>query len=251
MDYDKTEVPEAYDAGRALTSDDRHLLNVFFAAHMPAAQISHVIDLGCGTGRFTGILAGAFNARVTGIDPSEKMLARARAKHAGPRFTFLHGPAETLPLEDNCADLVFMSMVDHHLHDPEGAAHECHRILRPGGHVFIRNTVADETRSYPYLDFFPSLRKIIEQSLNSRTAQDTRHAKAGFRLITRQSDHHDIAPNWLEFAGKMSLRADSFVARLDDEEYRQGLAAIEAHAETAPADEPVGLIVDMVLYQRE
>lgn len=251
MDYDKTKVPDTYDAGRALKSAVHSLLTTFFADNLAGAQITDIIDLGCGTGRFSQILADTFDASVTGIDPSEKMLSQARSKYDDDRFTFLAGPAEALPIEAASADLVFMSMVDHHLVAPEKAAREIHRVLRPGGHIFIRNTVSDETTSYPYLSFFPSIRSIIDSSLHSRSDQDARHTAAGFHLIVRQTNRHEMAANWQDFAKKIALRADSFVARLDDDEFADGLRQIEARAPTAPEDEAVELNVDMVLYKRD
>jgi trans-aconitate methyltransferase len=42
--------------------------------------MSLVIDIGCGTGRFSELLAAHFGVRVIGIDPSLKMLDEARCK---------------------------------------------------------------------------------------------------------------------------------------------------------------------------
>lgn len=250
MDYDKTTVPDTYDAGRALKGADHNLLTSFFADNLADAKITDIIDLSCGTGRYSRTLADTFDARVTGIDPSAKMLAQARIKHDDDRLAFRSGSAEALPVETAGADLVFMSMVDHHLTEPGKAAREIHRALRPGAHVFIRNTVSDEITSYPYLSFFPSIGSIIEQSLHSRSQQDARHTTAGFHLIARQTDWHEMAANWPDFAKKMALRADSFVARLDDDEFSEGLKQIEALAQSAPPHEAIGLNVDMVLYRR-
>src|SRR5215472_4082031 len=44
-------------------------------------------------------------------------------------------PRLSLPLQDGCADLVFMSLVYHHFCDPSAVAKECHRVLRQGGHL--------------------------------------------------------------------------------------------------------------------
>ena len=57
-----------------------------------------------------------------GIDPSQTMLAVARTKCASTHVEFRLAPAERLPLADRSADLVFMSMVLHHLLDKETAA---------------------------------------------------------------------------------------------------------------------------------
>ncbi len=50
-------------------------------------SVRRAVDLGCGTGELTALLASRFpSARVTGLDSSEEMLARARARHAGIEF---------------------------------------------------------------------------------------------------------------------------------------------------------------------
>jgi ubiquinone/menaquinone biosynthesis C-methylase UbiE len=80
MDYDQTELPTNYDRARGLSHAAMRLWLDRLTAHVPPPEIEEIIDLGCGTGRFSAALAQAFSARVTGIDPSEKMLAEARRK---------------------------------------------------------------------------------------------------------------------------------------------------------------------------
>jgi ubiquinone/menaquinone biosynthesis C-methylase UbiE len=67
------------------------------------------------------------------------LIACARQKPTTGKVSFRQGPAEAMPLPDGCADLVFMSMIYHHLNDPAAVARECHRVLRPGGYVCVRN----------------------------------------------------------------------------------------------------------------
>jgi len=53
-------------------------LDRIFEVRPHAALLSRILDLGCGTGRYSGPLANHFNANVIAIDRSEKMLAEAR-----------------------------------------------------------------------------------------------------------------------------------------------------------------------------
>jgi SAM-dependent methyltransferase len=140
-------------------------------------------------------------------------------------------------------------MVLHHLADPAQVARECARVLRPGGCVCIRNTVADEIGSYPYLDIFPGIGAIIEDNLMSRARLDALFAAAGFERIAQETLWHEIAPDWPAFADKIALKADSFVARLPDAAFESGLEVLRAHAKRAPADEKVGLNVDHLVYR--
>ena len=59
---------------------------------------SRVLELGCGTGRVTGALMERA-AHVVGVDLSEAMLERARAKHSRPEATFLQGDITAVQLE--------------------------------------------------------------------------------------------------------------------------------------------------------
>jgi len=72
----------------------------------PAPSIRRVLDLGCGTGRFTEMLGDSYHATVVGIDPSLRMLAqRAPPADGTPHFIAAH--AEGLPLGAGSVDLVF------------------------------------------------------------------------------------------------------------------------------------------------
>src|SRR5690606_31699327 len=113
MDYDQTAMPAQYDAGRAYAPQVLQYWLETISRNLPVHQVSRILDLGCGTGRYSAALAEHFSADVEAIDPSEKMLEQAlRKRHARVRFQSASG--EKLPLPDRSIDLVFMSMVFHH-----------------------------------------------------------------------------------------------------------------------------------------
>jgi ubiquinone/menaquinone biosynthesis C-methylase UbiE len=63
------------------------------------------IDVGTGTGAAAAVVAARFpSARVVGVDPSRRMIRRARSEHSGVSFT--RGGAGRLPVPDRGADLV-------------------------------------------------------------------------------------------------------------------------------------------------
>jgi ubiquinone/menaquinone biosynthesis C-methylase UbiE len=123
------------------------------------------IDLGCGTGRFSEMLAAEFGARVIGLDPSEKMIDQARRKPAASPVVFGRASAHELPLPDGCVDLVFMSQIYHHLPDPAAVARECRRVLRVGGYVCIRTGTRENDVVVP--SFFPAVRAMLDADLRS------------------------------------------------------------------------------------
>ena len=102
---------------------------------------SDVLDIGCGTGtlaiaatRHVGTTGG-----VTGIDASLSMIARAnrKAEKASARATFQVAVAEALPFPDRRFDVVFSTLMLHHL--PRKTRQECakeiERVLKIGGRV--------------------------------------------------------------------------------------------------------------------
>src|SRR5688572_4487507 len=106
--------------------------------HVDAQSVERILDLGCGTGRFSEALAGSFGADVLGVDPSTKMLERARNKCRDARVRYLRGQAEAIPLQSGSVDVVFISMSFHHFSNRALAARECRRVLRASGSVFVR-----------------------------------------------------------------------------------------------------------------
>ena len=235
MDYDQTDIATSYDKARALAPETRQLWQDLLSAQIDRSAVSLIIDLGCGTGRFSELLAAHFEARVIGIDPSRKMVDQARLKPATGNVVYRQGAAEALPLPDACADLVFMSMVFHHFADPTAVGRECRRVLRQGGHVCIRNTTREN--DFPHRHFFPALRPLIEAALPARGDIRATFAAAGFTLGAHQVVTQIVAPDWSGFVEKSALRADSFLARLPDADFHEGMAGLRTHgAEIDPND---------------
>src|SRR5713226_5215947 len=126
--YQESDLHRRYDLGRALAPDATRALMALLQDYAPQS-VRLVVDLGCGTGRFTAALAGAFDASVVGIDPAANMRAMAEAKPHSASVRFVSGWANCIPLEEGAADLVFMSQVLHHVVDRPGALGEIHRVL--------------------------------------------------------------------------------------------------------------------------
>jgi ubiquinone/menaquinone biosynthesis C-methylase UbiE len=247
MDYDQTEIATTYDKARALAPETARLWQDLLSAHIDRDAISLVVDLGCGTGRFSELLAAHFGVQVIGVDPSEKMVDQARRKPATGRVTYRQGSAEAIPLPDGCADLVFMSMIYHHLTDPRAVAHECRRVLRRGGYVGIRNCTHEG--DFPHRHFFPGLHALID-TLPPRRDITAVFVAAGFQPVTHQVVTQVTALDWPTFVEKSALRADSFLARLSDEDFRGGMAALRAHGDEIDANAPVTEELDWFVFTR-
>ena len=99
-----------------------------------------VLDVGCGTGNLTRALLVRLgcDGRVTALDVSEAMLARARRKAADARATWLLAKADAIPVADAAFDRVLCFSAWPHFDRPGAVVREFRRVLRFGGcaHVF-------------------------------------------------------------------------------------------------------------------
>lgn len=248
MNYDKTEIPTTYDKARALVPETLRLWQNLLSVYVDQAEMSLVIDLGCGTGRFSELLAAHFGVQVIGIDPSLKMLDQARRKPTMGNVAYWQGSAEALPLRNGCADLVFMSMAYHHLTDPTAVSHECHRVLRQGGYVCIRNGTRES--DFPHRHFFPALRTLIDSDLPSRRDIETVFEAGGFTPVVHQVVTQVTATDWPNFIEKSAIRADSFLARLSDDDFQQGMAALRTPGDAINQKDAVTEEIDWFVFAR-
>jgi ubiquinone/menaquinone biosynthesis C-methylase UbiE len=80
MDYDAYDIAEIYNRARALLPATARLWQELLADYIDPGAPPLILDLGCGTGRFSEWLARRFGGQVIGIDPSERMVQQARRK---------------------------------------------------------------------------------------------------------------------------------------------------------------------------
>jgi len=250
MDYDQTNIASAYDSARGLDAEMQQQWLDLISAYVPKDGVSNIVDLGCGTGRFSEPLAVHFQADVIGIDPSQTMLEQARGKNPGSTVVFKQASGEKLPVETNSTDIVFMSMVFHHLPDPQQTAKECRRVLSDGGHVCVRTATTDAMESFGHTRFFPGIRPLMEEQLASRDEIKRVFEGAGFVSVGHEGVTHQVSTTWRGFADRIAKRAYSILARLPDHDFQTGLAALRAHAEQADLEEPVTEEVDFFVFRR-
>lgn len=98
------------------------------------------VDVGCGTGTFAIALAAKrADAQVIGVDGDSEILGMACEKPGAGAVGWHEGLAQELPLQDQSADVVTMSLVLHHLlpQEKREALAEAKRVLKPGGSLHI------------------------------------------------------------------------------------------------------------------
>ncbi len=105
----------------------------FLRAHVQPGQA--VLDLGCGEGAFTAMLA-AWGTEPVGVDVAEEALRRAKARHPDVDV-HLCEPDGRLPLADASVDLVTIAFGLRNLPEPGRGLLEFRRVLRPGGRLVV------------------------------------------------------------------------------------------------------------------
>jgi ubiquinone/menaquinone biosynthesis C-methylase UbiE len=101
---------------------------------LDAVGAGSAIDAACGTGRHTRHLV-ELGHRVTGIDQSSAMLARARRRV--PEAAFEHADLRAVPADDDSFDLALCALALEHFADLTEPLVELARVVRSGGSVVL------------------------------------------------------------------------------------------------------------------
>lgn len=108
-----------------------------------ASDGARVLEVGCGPGRLSILLARQHGLDVTGLDLDRAMIERARANatysagRGGDEPSFLVGDVASLAFPDRSFDLVVSTLSMHHWADPAAGLAEIARVLRPGGRALV------------------------------------------------------------------------------------------------------------------
>lgn len=134
------------------------------------ADAGAVVDAGCGPGWLgVGIARRRPRLRVYAVDVSAPMIRHARRNGRDcPNLVFLEENLAALSLPDGSIDMVVASETMHHWRDPVRVLDEFHRVLKPGGRVWVFDGRDDfeaedarawliPTRPIPVLGFDPLL----------------------------------------------------------------------------------------------
>jgi SAM-dependent methyltransferase len=77
----------------------------------------------------------------------------AQSPHEGAREVDIEASAEDIPVADGTFDAALLTQVLEHVPDPAAVVSELHRIVRPGGHVYLTAPLVWELHELPY-DYF-------------------------------------------------------------------------------------------------
>lgn len=125
----------------AVLDESQELLQQRLPADVVESQVrgKTVVDIGCGSGRYSLALAAAGAAEVIGIDYEGDSFERASrlATRSNLPVEFMEGDVLDLPVESARYEFVFCNGVIHHTRNIEAGLDEYVRVMRPGGSGFL------------------------------------------------------------------------------------------------------------------
>lgn len=189
MNYDLKEKIRDYWSQRSVTFDNSFSHRIEegveleawkqFYASLLGEQAQHILELGSGTGEITKVLR-ELGHTITGIDFSEAMLERAKAKHSAyrDRVTYHLGDAENTHQPDETFDAVTCRHLMWTLLSPSETLKDWYRVTKPGGHlvIFDGNFMATSPRDRALRKLVQVLEKISPPRRNSnRRIKNSQH----------------------------------------------------------------------------
>ena len=185
-----------------------------------------VLDLGAGTGLLTGVLLTAGH-EVVAVDPAGEMLGELRARY--PQVTAHVGDAEAVPLPDGSVDAVVAGQAAHWF-DPEPAAAQLRRVLRPGGVVGLVWNTRDEE-----IPWVAALGRVLADEARGHEA-DRGVVDAFARALGARVEHHrsGIVQRLSPEQVVAGIATRSYVATMDDARREAFLGEVRAVLDTHP-----------------
>jgi trans-aconitate 2-methyltransferase len=157
-------------------------------ARVPLEQPERVLDIGCGPGNSTALLAERYPvARVCGVDNSPEMLARARTDL--PRLTFLQADVASFQ-PDAAQDLLFANAVLQWLPAHEALLPRLFSLLGPGGALAFQVPDNLEAPSHRLMRALPGpwAARIAAVSARAHILSPAQY----YDLLAREAAHVDI-----------------------------------------------------------
>lgn len=182
---------------------------------------ARVIDVGSGEGALVRWLRGQ-GADAVGVECGEVMRARALAADPDHPEAHVDGVGQDLPFEDETADVVVFSYSLHHVPGDEmrTALAEAHRVLKPGGRLFVLEPVASgpNFEVNRLVDDETEVRALAQAALDDAPA-------IGFEVLVSDGfDSRTVYPDFAAWEHRMvgidPSRADAVADHRDELERR-------------------------------
>jgi ubiquinone/menaquinone biosynthesis C-methylase UbiE len=222
VDYDR--VAAVYDRDAIRQKEvDRHLATFIDER---GREDLRVLDIGCGTGnQLVADVARYPRLRATGVDRSEGMLARARAKSNA--IEWVRADVTALPFADAAFDYASMQFVIHHVDDGGRGVREVRRTLDRGGRFVIITLSPPDQPGFLVYRYWPATRELDLRRFAPATVLENWCHEAGFARVTSSLR---IDRPVCSLGSALALahdRSGSQLVLISDAQYREGLERLE------------------------
>ncbi len=160
-----------------------------------------------------------------GVDPSEEMLAEARAR-AGRLAAFKRAPAEALPFKDGWFERAVLRLVVH-LVDRTRALPEVARVLDPGGRAVIATFRLEHFERFWLNPWFPSISEIDRARFPEPAVLADELRAAGFSRVSMRPLTQVRRTTREDALERLRGRFISTLQLVPEEEFRAGLERAE------------------------
>lgn len=244
IDFDA--IADDYDHGRHLHDHALTDWQAALSAWLPAPAEGPLLDLGAGTGQFSGLLSEWFGVDVVAVEPSTGMRRHASAS---PGVRLLGGRAETVPLRDASCSAAWLSAVVHHFAAIDMVARELSRVVRANGVVLIREAFPGRMDGTSLQTYFPDAVRYIDDTYPLADDVVAGFERVGFTYELLMSVPQQTARNLTEALERVQRRADTTLRSISDEAFEAGLARLRQAAVSQPPA-PVVDHLDLLVLRR-
>ena len=220
IDYDK--VSKVYDNVRVGDVEMVHQIS----QGVNFEHNSLVLDIGCGTGNNTILLAEATKSRVIGLDFSYGMLEKAYEKTK--KVPLVQAPADALPFSNGSLQFVFMTEVLHHLPDPHSSIEDIFRVLESGGSLCIVTQSHEQIDGRMTSRFFPASAEIDKKRYPDIEVIVRSMLKVGFTGIDPKQYLFKPTKIGGEYLDTVQNRGYSMLHKISRKEYDSGVKDLKA-----------------------
>lgn len=234
------EVASRYDDNRLWEYENPEARALVLSRRLRLGSEDTLLDVCCGTGFYTSLLAQGAGCKAIGVDASQAMLDVAGEKE-GIAAVYL-GSAEHLPVTDGSVTALLCHNAIHLVRKRRTFVEEALRVLVPGGRLAIVTVSHDQMRRHPIYQHFPGL---LEVELNRHPGIEELEAFAsagGFaRVQVAEVDGSVKRIAWPSVIECARAKFMSSMRTLSDAEFRHACAIFEGRVRrlggaTCPAE---------------
>ena len=234
-DYSK--IASFYDKGRSLSIQNRSLWLNLIIKKAGIQRGSKVLDLGCGTGRFSLPMAMLYNFNVIGADSSLEMIEKAKTKDSDCIVTWCQEDANKLSFSNNSFDAVFMSHLLHHVDNPQKVLKECYRVINSTGVVIIRYGSIEQIKNDVEHTFFPQVTEIDELRTPSQKIVEEWLFDTGFLNISSREIVQQTYKTGNAHLKATQSKSTSVLNMISEESFRTGISRLKEYVKKNSNDD--------------